>query len=265
MKFKVNPKDIINTSIHFSSEQDTLESIIKDMIKLDISSVLVTNAKGLVTGIITERDIVRKFTLLDYRNKLTSKANTVMTRPVKFIRIDQMYKDAEELHVNHKVRHFPVLMGEEPLRKNVVGMLTITDFFRHHLHNYNEEVRKQQTSKVLVLASDTNVRKYYGKLLHGIGFEAILDTLTEESLRRREQVGIPALIDLDSEDNFSSSKVLQKAKKYPGEVLLLTSNSKTYPIIASHLDEVRHHIVMKPVDLSYLIWIFSRATLSRES
>ena len=70
----------INSTVSFAKHDMLMQDVVKEMIDKKISSVLVEDDKGMIVGIITERDIVRKFTLLDLEDKLQRTVATIPTR-----------------------------------------------------------------------------------------------------------------------------------------------------------------------------------------
>ena len=142
---------IISPSVIFTKQDEIMEQVIARMIDDKVSSVLVTNEDEEIVGIVTERDIVRKFTLLSKSDKLKAKVITVMTRPVNFVYLDSIDEDIAHLHSNFGIRHFPVLSSNKATLENLVGMLTSTDIFRLWIahEKYSGEVESQELLRFL--------------------------------------------------------------------------------------------------------------------
>jgi CBS domain-containing protein len=124
--------ELLPKPVVFVDASASIDDTLRVMIKKRVSSVLV-KAEGLVCGIVTERDIIRKIVLLEIDRKYEHKINTVMSRTVEFVRHDHIYEDVIKLHFEKKRRHFPVLNGPTPKVEAIVGMLTVTDICRKFL------------------------------------------------------------------------------------------------------------------------------------
>lgn len=104
----IDLKKVINSKLLFVSHKSTIRETVLLMRQEQKSSVLVFDDQDKVVGIVTERDIVQKFTPIDYELKSDMLINTLMTRPVKFVRLAFLYEDMNRLHLQHGLRHFPL-------------------------------------------------------------------------------------------------------------------------------------------------------------
>jgi CBS domain-containing protein len=232
-----------------------IQDVVQIMVDKGISSVLVCDKKDHVVGIMTERDIVRKFTLLPIQDKMTRTVGTIMTRGVKFITPDKIEPQIIELHLKEKIRHFPVLTGDEPLLSHVLGILTITDFLRQYLLvNYKNpnDIPPTEPKKIplKVMALDGGI---YQKFFSSLGFEVY-------PLKSFSSVGLmptPVLFDLDGLDQKTLKSQIPMAIKYKGRVVFTTSNPTLIAPFRLALSETHHTISLKPIDLSYIVWFFS--------
>jgi CBS domain-containing protein len=128
-------REIINTSPLFVLSDASIDSVLKKMIKQKVSCALViTGSSGVVAGIVTERDVLRKISILDLEKKLDYRINTIMSPNVHFVHIDSLEADIKQLHEEEKKRHFPVLSkpGDNSV-DNIAGLITVTDLCRYYL------------------------------------------------------------------------------------------------------------------------------------
>ena len=102
----------------------SLEATVQDAIKLmgekSIGTVLVME-DGKVRGIVSERDFIRKCVAKGLDIK-THKIAEIMTKDVIFVKPEQSVEDCMGLMTHEKIRHLPVLDGEQ-----LVGIISIGD------------------------------------------------------------------------------------------------------------------------------------------
>jgi CBS domain-containing protein len=101
---------------------------------------LVVLIGGQLAGIVSERDYARKV-ILKGRNSQETRVREIMTTPALFLTPEKTVADAMRIMTNRRVRHLPVLEGD-----NVVGMVSIGDLVTwvitsqqqtiKQLHNY---------------------------------------------------------------------------------------------------------------------------------
>lgn len=92
----------------------------KMMQKNDISSVLV-ESDGLIVGIVTERDIVRKIVAEGFDPEKVL-LEDIMTSPLIVVSPEATIEDASKLMVTFGVRRLPVMQG-----RALVGIISATD------------------------------------------------------------------------------------------------------------------------------------------
>jgi CBS domain-containing protein len=101
--------------------------VVADLVRFNIGSLLVReSASGPILGIITERDILRAQAA--HRTPLEQlRVATFMTRDLIFARADDDTTVAMGLMTTHRVRHLPVLDGDQ-----VCGLVSIGDIVKVH-------------------------------------------------------------------------------------------------------------------------------------
>jgi acetoin utilization protein AcuB len=107
------------------------------MVKERIRHLLVTDAGGVLTGIITDRDIrlnlpsqATSLSVWEINHLLTKlTVGEVMTRSVITVGPDRPARDAAQLMLHHKIGALPVLDDG-----HLVGIITETDLVRAFVH-----------------------------------------------------------------------------------------------------------------------------------
>ena len=119
-------KQVINSkgsNVESVSPDTETTNAIKFMAKSGISSLLVID-EGKVVGIFSDKDFSCKIVA---ENRLTEiiPVSEVMTKPVCAIRPDQSIEDALSVMTEKRIRHLPVMDGE-----NLVGLVSIGDLVK---------------------------------------------------------------------------------------------------------------------------------------
>lgn len=104
------------------------------MAEQSIGAVLVLD-QGLLAGIVTERDYARKV-LLQGRSSRETPISAIMTpAPLITVTLQMRARDCMRLMTDRRVRHLPVVDGDE-----VVGMLSIGDLVRAIIQAQDAEI-----------------------------------------------------------------------------------------------------------------------------
>ena len=93
---------------------------------------------GHLTGIVTERDYARKVVLMGRASQQT-RVRDIMTKPVLFVREDDTLDDAMRLMTARRLRHLPVLNGDD-----VVGVISIGDLVSWLLDAQHQTIQHLQ-------------------------------------------------------------------------------------------------------------------------
>jgi CBS domain-containing protein len=262
----------INSTVSFAKHDMLMQDVVKEMIDKKISSVLVEDDKGMIVGIITERDIVRKFTLLDLEDKLKRTVATIMSRPVEFVQVKDSHKQIVKLHLEKRVRHFPVLLAKEPKKENLVGIVSITDVARHYmLEEQNKASGKSSSASSLdsdkttgakpilgVMASNRHLVNTYIEIFKGLGVSAeeVVDLHKFASTTDAEKRTL--ILDLDGFHDSQIHELLPVVVKAKFYLILTTSKHSLIPVFKRHMNAKHQEIAMKPLDLSYLSWLLQK-------
>jgi CBS domain-containing protein len=251
----------INSSVVFVHQSTLIQDAVLDMISNGISSILVEDDKGHIVGIVTERDIVRKFTLLNVDDKLTRTIATIMTRPVEFVQLKSFHEQITKLHLERRIRHFPVLSGPEPIKANLVGIVSITDIARNYMleelgrKKKTEVTAPTQKAVIGVIASNRGLVNNYIHIFNQFGFDAreVLDL--NYFAKDRDVAHNTLVLDLDGYSDKAIHEMIPLAVKAKFYLVMTTSQPNLIPVFKKYINRERQEIAMKPIDISYLTWL----------
>lgn len=252
---------LINSNVVFVHQDTLIQDVVHEMIKNNISSVMVEDSTGHIVGIITERDIVRKFTLLDMQDKLTRTVGTIMTRPVAFVQLKDFREQIVKLHLEQRIRHFPVLSAPENKRENLVGIISITDVARFYM--LEDQGKKNQPTGVTsvnkpvvgVLTSKRSFTNSYISLFNKLGFDTREVSDLHQFATELHTEKHTLILDLDGYADKDLHSLIPIAVKAKFHLIMTTSQANLVPVFKKYIDHDRQEIAMKPIDISYLSWL----------
>ncbi|MBK9244705.1 MAG: CBS domain-containing protein [Burkholderiales bacterium] len=99
----------------------TVLEAVEAMSGREVGAILIRGARGVVEGIFTERDVLRRI-VAEQRDAKTTRVADVMSRNVRYVTPDTAVEQALQLMVTHRYRHLLVQDGTE-----VRGLISIRD------------------------------------------------------------------------------------------------------------------------------------------
>ncbi len=117
-------QDILNikgTTVYYVAAGATVLDATRLMNEHGIGALVVTEDERVV-GMFTERDVLRRV-VAEERDPATCRVGDVMTERVACCRPDTKISEARSVLKNHRIRHLPVVNGDEQLQ----GMISIGD------------------------------------------------------------------------------------------------------------------------------------------
>jgi len=113
------------------------DAILRDAISLlnekNIGVVLVTDGGGKLAGILSERDVIRK-SLAQETGFRDERVTKYMTQNVFTVTSDASVDDVMSIMTNSKIRHVPVLDGED-----IKGLISIGDVVKKKIADAENE------------------------------------------------------------------------------------------------------------------------------
>ena len=131
--------DIMVRNVKTAEENQSIKAIAKVMSENNIGSVVIVKSNeveglsGIISGIITERDIVRMAGLqhIIINNSFSATALDIMSKPVVTINAESSIQDAIQSMKLNNIRRLPVVNREGKM----VGIIADKDIFRAIINN----------------------------------------------------------------------------------------------------------------------------------
>ncbi|MCD8553570.1 putative nucleotidyltransferase substrate binding domain-containing protein [Seleniivibrio sp.] len=123
--FQKRLSEIMSRPVMTCMVDDSVQKVAVKMTEEGIAALVVTNREGLMEGIITERDLVRKVLARDVQNHSALPVSDVMTHNPYFMTPETYMYEAATFMFRHGIRHLPVLAGDE-----IAGIVSIQDLMR---------------------------------------------------------------------------------------------------------------------------------------
>jgi CBS domain-containing protein len=112
----------------------TVFEALRLMADKDVGALLVIEA-GRMVGIISERDYARKVVLMGKTSKETL-VSEIMTSKVFVVHPDQTVEECMTLMTNKRVRHLPVMDGEE-----IFGVISLGDVVKDIIFRQRQTIK----------------------------------------------------------------------------------------------------------------------------
>jgi CBS domain-containing protein len=118
---------------------DSVQSIVDALAQHRIGAVIVSDGKGGIAGIVSERDVVRA--MAGKGAVVMSKtAADIMTAKVRTCGPNDSEADLMSLMTGHRIRHLPVVINGK-----LAGMISIGDVVKHRMEMMEREAEELKT------------------------------------------------------------------------------------------------------------------------
>ncbi|GGY44609.1 CBS domain-containing protein [Parvularcula lutaonensis] len=129
-------QDIVSSKgnkVETLAETARLGDAIDKLAELNIGALLIVDAAGKPSGILSERDLIRVMAgaPMGVRER---KVSEVMTRDLITCSPDATVDELLDMMTDRRIRHLPVMRGDE-----LVGILSIGDVVKHRIREVKEE------------------------------------------------------------------------------------------------------------------------------
>ncbi len=125
-------------SLAIMSQGESVKDAIDLMMEQKCGAVLITFDGKRPCGIFTERDVMTKVTA-ENRDPATTPLRTVMTSELIVLDHASTVQDAIRIMSKHKIRHLPVVEGDEK-DEEIVGMISLRTVLHEHIRDLMDEL-----------------------------------------------------------------------------------------------------------------------------
>ena len=138
MKLKelLNLKDFKHRAVVTIAPNDTISAAIEMLVKHDRSSLPVCSDKGELVGIISERDLVRKFLTWADSSAKKTKVKDIMSTELIIGNPDDDLNYAITVMKEKRIRHLPIVDN-----RKVIGVISMRDLLGVQLEETNTHAR----------------------------------------------------------------------------------------------------------------------------
>ena len=252
----------LNKNVAIVPNDTPLGVVIELMVVKQISSVLTHDQKEYISGIITESDIVHRFTLLEFDDKLEKSAITLASRPVMYIKQQSYQEDLIKIHIEKHIHHFPIVNSENPKINNVIGLITIGSFVRQFILDNKKKDQKENKDeknpvKLYFLNGTNEINTKSIRCLENLGVSVIRIEDFHDFYNEMFHLNFPLMFDIDSFPVKKARNLIQIIKKYQGPTIFLSHNSTLVKAFRLYLNPERQIVSLKPIDYSYIYWLLN--------
>ena len=115
-------------------ETGTISSAVEKLTEYNIGAIPIINEANELTGILSERDIVKALAKRPFSKLYESSIKELMTSPVISCDKSILSDSLMELMTKNKIRHVPILEKKEP-----IGIVSIGDVVKRLLEKFQHE------------------------------------------------------------------------------------------------------------------------------
>ena len=113
----------------------TVFDAVTQMVEGNVGSLLVMDG-GKLAGIVTERDYLRRVTILD-RDEKTTPVREIMSAPLVYTTPESSIEDCMAIMTDRRIRHLPVLVEPD----EVVGVVSIGDLVKFQSSEQSVQIK----------------------------------------------------------------------------------------------------------------------------
>lgn len=134
-------RELMRKEVFTIEESESIQNSAMKMNDKKVSSLLIVDSDGKPTGLVTERDLVRKVCIKDVRTSQV-KNKEIMSAPLITIDSKSSPSVAADLMLKNNVRHLLVVDDDSKNANKLIGMITPLDFTKYEEYVRNDEEKE---------------------------------------------------------------------------------------------------------------------------
>lgn len=134
-------RELMRKEVFTIEESESIQNSAMKMNDKKVSSLLIVDSDGKPTGLVTERDLVRKVCIKDVRTSQV-KNKEIMSAPLITIDSKSSPSVAADLMLKNNVRHLLVVDDDSENANKLIGMITPLDFTKYEEYVRNDEEKE---------------------------------------------------------------------------------------------------------------------------
>ena len=138
MHKKIIPDIVEATNVLTMTAEDSAQEAAKQMASKNVAAMIISDSAGLITGIVTERDLCQKVMAKGMDSASTSVGEIMTTNP-DTLSPDDSASDALELMQTRKYRHLPVVQDGK-----CQAVVSVRDLYSAVKETLEEDIRETE-------------------------------------------------------------------------------------------------------------------------
>ena len=138
MHRKIIPDIVEATNVLTMTAEDSAQEATKQMASKNVAAMIISDSAGLITGIVTERDLCQKVMAKGLDSASTSVGEIMTTNP-DTLSPDDSASDALELMQTRKYRHLPVVQDGK-----CQAVVSVRDLYSAVKETLEEDIRETE-------------------------------------------------------------------------------------------------------------------------
>jgi len=135
---KIIPDIVEATNVLTMTAEDSVQEAAKQMASKNVAAMIILDSTGLITGIVTERDLCQKV-MAKNLNPASTSVGEIMTTNPDTLSPDDSASDALELMQTRKYRHLPVVQDGK-----CQAVVSVRDLYSAVKETLEEEIRETE-------------------------------------------------------------------------------------------------------------------------
>ncbi len=214
---------MIHPSPSIIARADTsIRDCVRKMKALDVGSILIVSddEKMELIGIFTERDLLKRFELIESGEHWERPIRTIMSHPVKTLELEKI-DEASSLMLKSGIRHLPIVVATPDSGLQLVGIISMRDIFaslvRERETSYSDSIQlpkvesSEKISEISLFSQDHSFKNLLRKVSHTSSLLHQLKLVNDaEKLLNAPNKNSLVIVDIDGMKNKEWAELLHQ-------------------------------------------------------